>query len=169
MALNTIRRKLSSNVIRIRGRGKIRLMTADASIRGIIEVSVQVAFRAIVCDGYVRAGDGPNGGMVKCRRHPRLIAMALNTISRKLSSDVIRVRGRVEIQLMTADASIRSITEVPVQVAFRAVVRDRHVRSSDGPYLIVCRNLRRTPSLRCMAFRAIIVKADTLMQRIGRS
>jgi hypothetical protein len=124
---------LRRHVIRIRGRVEVRLMAADARVRRIIEAPVDMAFRAIVCDGYVRARNRPDGGMVKGRRRPRLIIMALDTICRELRRYVIRICGRIEIRLMTADTSVRRIIEVPVYVAFRAIVCDGHVRARDWP------------------------------------
>jgi CO dehydrogenase/acetyl-CoA synthase epsilon subunit/predicted nucleic acid-binding Zn finger protein len=164
-----IRTKITRNVIRIRGRVEIRLMTADASIRCIIEIAVNMAFRAIVGDGHVCARDRPNGGMIKWRRRPRLIRVALNTIRRELRCYVVRIRGRVEIRLMTADASIWCIVEVAVDMAFRAIVRDRHVRASDWPNLVVVWHLCRTPSLRSMTLGAILIKTHPLMHWVSCS
>jgi CO dehydrogenase/acetyl-CoA synthase epsilon subunit len=154
MALNTIRRELRRYVVRIRSRVEIRLVTADASVRSIIEIAVDMAFRAIVCDGYVCARNRPNGGMVKGRRHPRLITMALNTIRRELRRNVIWIRGRVETRLMTPDTSIWRIIEIAVDMAFRAIVRDGHVRARDGPNGGMVKG-RRHPRLITMALNTI--------------
>jgi len=125
----TVLREASGDVIRI-GRGlKILQVAGDTSRAGQVVVVVDVAVEADTRRIGVRIGQREaNRVVVKGRRLPSARGVALLTILREASGDVIRIGRGLKILQVAGDAGGAGQTVVVVDVAIEADTRRVSVR-----------------------------------------
>ena len=100
---------------------------------GIVPLVAQVA---IVGDGYVCAGEGINGVVVKSGGHPSGLGVAEGAVGRQLLRGVVGVGGLVVIGAVATVAGIGGIVVVSV-VASGAIVGDGGVRPDQSIEVVV--------------------------------
>ena len=167
MAQGTVSREPRSCVRRIVGSREVRLVTAIARRRQVIEVVVCVTLRA--AHRCVRSRQGPVGklGMVEIRhRRPGHICMAGIASGREVRRNVTRIIGAGEISLMAAVAVGGNRCVVVIGVALGAGQRGMEAQQREHRGVI---EGGRSPISRGVAERAIGRKASRHVSRIGCS
>ena len=112
------------------GIGCVVVISLVASSTGVrcVGVASAVAAVAIIGDGGMCAKQRMNGIMVKAGRHPRILRMALRTVSRELSRNMVRIARVVIVRQVASRAGVWSVRVIPIDVTAVAIVGNARMR-----------------------------------------
>ena len=126
MAHRTIRRNIDRLVIRIYRLVVISCMATYASVWRVVVISLVTGI-AIVSNGDVRSGEREKRIVIKSRRRPGSLSVALSAIGRELLGCVISINNLLIISIVAAIASVRCIVIISI-VTGGTIIGNGHMR-----------------------------------------